>query len=50
MEENNNTCPICMSQKKYFNGKKYKDCKVCDDEGMVNDEVKDFHEGEEDLI
>lgn len=47
MDENNNPCPVCLGSKKYFTGKTYKDCNVCDENGMVNDEINNLYCGEE---
>lgn len=49
-EENKFICPICLSAKKYFDGKKYKDCKVCDEEGKVNEEIHELYEGSDGII
>ena len=36
MAEDKYTCPQCFSTKKYYNGNKYTDCHMCDDDGMVD--------------
>ena len=49
-EGNRNVCPLCLSAKEYFTGKKYIECTECDENGMVSDEVNELYCGEDDLI
>lgn len=37
--ERNRDCPICLGTKKHFNGSRYKNCNICDDNGKVTEEV-----------
>lgn len=49
--KNKNICPLCLTSKKYYTGRKYVDCTLCDDEGFVDDETDALYNGgEEDII